>query len=161
MRTKGSAAELEVKRRIAGNLLLAGKPRGEVARIVGTTWRSVNRWANAIRKGGLDALSAKPHPGRPSRLTLKQQRKVVRILERGALKSHFANDLWTCLRVAAVIERCCGVKYEESYVWRLLRKWHWSCQKPEHRAREQNRQTVEHWREVEWPRIKKGIPRES
>lgn len=161
MRTKGSAAELEVRRRIANNLLSAGSSRAEVARLVGASWTSVDRWRRAFEHGGPDALASKPHPGRRSRLTDSQQKRVVQILERGALASGFSNDLWTCPRVAEVIEEDAGIGYEESYVWRLLHKWGWSCQRPRHRAREQVAAAVERWKVYEWPRIKKGAPRQS
>jgi transposase len=161
MRTKGSAAELEAKRRIAGRLLLEGKSRGEVARLVDASWNSVNRWKKLVDRGGVDALAAKPHPGRPPRLTLAQCRRVQRILERGALKAGFENDLWTCPRVAAVIEQRFGVKYDDSHVWRLLTKWGWSCQKPQRQAREQDPAAVEHWIRSQWPRIKKGVAKSS
>jgi putative transposase len=156
MRTKGSAAELEVKRRIACNLLLDGKSRAEVARLVETSWNSVDRWKEALERGGPDALAAKPHPGRPALLSVAQQHRMVRILECGARKAGFDNELWTCPRIAAVIEQRFGVKYDVSHVWRLLHKWGWSCQKPQHRAREQDRAAVDQWRQCEWPRIKKG-----
>lgn len=145
-----------MKRRIAGNLLLEGKSRAEVARLVGASWNSVNRWQKAIEAGGVDALAAKPHPGRPPRLSRSQQKQVLKILERGPLKSGFRTDLWTCQRLALVIERRFGVKYDQSHVWRLLQKWGWSCQKPRHRAREQEPPAVDHWRKRKWPRLKKG-----
>lgn len=156
MRTRGSAKELEVKRRIAGNLLLEGRSRAEVARIVGTSWNSVNRWQQAISQGGLEALAAKPHPGRRRKLSPRQERQVLRILERGAQKAGFATDLWTCPRVAQAIERRLGIKYHDGHIWHLLRKWGWSCQKPQRRAREQDPREVQQWRRQKWPRIKKG-----
>lgn len=156
MRTKGSAEVLEAKRRIAGRLLQEGRSRGEVARLVKASWNSVNRWQKQIARGGLEALAAKPHPGRPPLLTATQCKRVLRILERGALKAGFENDLWTCPRVSAVIERHFGVQYDDSHVWRLLTKWGWSCQKPQRRAREQDRAAVEQWIRRDWPRIKKG-----
>ena len=156
MRTKGSGKELEVKRRIACNLFQQGKSRAEVARLVGTSWASANRWKKAFERGGLEAIAAKPHPGRPCRLNKQQQRKIVKVLERGPLKAGFPNDLWNAARVAQVIERTCGVKYHESHVLKLLVKWGWSRQLPERRAREQDPAAVEHWRRVEWERLKKG-----
>lgn len=161
MRTKGSASELEAKRRIAGSLLLKGLKRSDVARLVGVSWNSVARWAKQIEKGGLESLAAKPHSGRPSRLTPAQCKRTMRILERGALKAGYENDLWTCPRVAAVIEQHFGVKYDDSHVWRLLTKWGWSCQKPQRQAREQDAAAVEHWIRRDWPRIKKGLARSS
>lgn len=150
-----------MKRRIAGRLLLQGKSRAEVARLVDASWNSVDRWKQQVDRGGLDALASKPHPGRRARLTAAQCKKVQRILERGAQKAGFENDLWTCPRVRMVIERNFGVTYDASHVWRLLTKWGWSCQKPQRQAREQNTAAVEQWIRRDWPRIKKGVSRSS
>jgi transposase len=65
-------------------------------------------------------------------------------------------DLWTCPRVALVIQEHFGVIYHTAHVWRLLRSLGWSCQKPEQRARERDEAEIARWRHEEWPRIKKG-----
>lgn len=75
MRPKGSAEALEVRRRIAAKLLQEGKGIREVARLVGAAPSPVHGWKQALAEGGLEALKAKPHPGRPARLTgVKRQR---------------------------------------------------------------------------------------
>ena len=66
-----------------------------------------------------------------------------------------ALHLWTCPRVAALIERHFGVSYHPAWVWQILRDLGWSCQKPEHRPRERDEEQIANWRAVEWPRIKK------
>ena len=68
MRPKGSAKELEVRRRIGGKLLQGGKGVREVARLVEASPSSVSRWKQALEEGGMEALRAKPHPGRRARL---------------------------------------------------------------------------------------------
>ena len=162
MRTQGSAAELETRRRIAGELLLQGKPVAEVARLVRASWSSVKRWKRAVEQGGLDALAAKPHPGKPCRLSPRQKQQLVRILARGPLQSGFRTDLWTCPRVADVIWRRFGVRYHVDHVWRLLSGLGWTCQQPEQRARERDEAAVARWRARDWPRIKKSsAPRHS
>lgn len=156
MRTQGSASELEVKRRIAGRLLLQGKRVAEVARLVEASWSAVKRWKTAVEAGGLDALAAKPHAGKKCRLTARQKEQLVKVLTRGPLKSGYANDLWTCARVAEVIERRFGVRYHVDHVWRLLTQLGWSSQKPEQRARERDEAVIARWRKYQWPRIKKS-----
>ena len=142
-------------------MLLQGKSVAEVARLVGAGWSSVKRWKVAMEKGGLDALAAKPHPGRRPFLSPPKKRQLVEYLLRGAMLSGFDTDLWTCRRVAQVIQRRFDVSYDIAHVWRLLDGLGWSCQKPEQRARERNEKAIQHWREAEWPRIKKGAPQES
>ena len=162
MRIHGSPSELEVTRRIAGRLLLRGEKVAEVARLVGASWSAVKRWKTAVGAGGLDAVAAKPHLGRTCRLTVRQKEQLVELLTRGPLKSGFANELWTCARVAEVIERRFGVRYHVDHVWRLLAQLGWSSQKPEQRARERDEAAIASWRRYHWPRIKKsGESRES
>ena len=146
---------MEVRRRIAGRMLLQGKKLAEVAEAVGVSMSSVKRWKKAVRRGGLDALRAKPIPGRPPRLKERQRRQLVKTLSAGPLKSGYSTDLWTCARVAEVIERRFGVRFHPGHVWKLLRGLGWSCQKPEQRARERDEQAIRRWRKRDWPRIKK------
>ena len=63
-------------------------------------------------------------------------------------------DLWTCARVAKVIRKTFDVEYHPSHVWKLLRSFGFTCQKPEQDAREQDPDEVRRWIEEEWPRIK-------
>ena len=155
MRPKGSAQELEVRRQIGGRLLQEGKGVREVARLLGASPSSVSRWKQALEEGGVEALKAKPHGGRRSRLTPEQKGSLEQVLLKGPRAAGFATDLWTLARVAQVIERLFGVKYHPGHVWYILRGMDWSCQKPERRARERNEAAIAHWRERDWPRIKK------
>jgi transposase len=156
MRSQGSAAELETRRRLAGRLLLEGRKIGEVAQIVAASESSVRRWRQAMREGGLEALQAKPHPGPKPRLNEKQKQRLVKILLTGPCKAGYRTDLWTCPRVAEVIVKKFGVRYHPAHVWKLLRSLGWTAQKPEHRARERNETDIRRWRRHGWPRIKKG-----
>jgi len=156
MRPKGSAAELETRRRLAGRLLLEGRKIGEVAEIVAASESSVRRWRREVEKGGFEALKAKPHPGRKARLNEKQKQRLARILLAGPCKAGYRTDLWTCRRVAAVIAKKFGVTYHPAHVWKILRGLGWTPQKPEQRARERNETDIRRWRDQDWPRIKKG-----
>lgn len=155
MRTKHSPRELEVRRQIAGRMLSQGYSVAEVASAVGASEPSVRRWRIAMRNGGLKALRAKPQRGKQPQLDAGQHQKLVEILLAGPRAAGFANELWTCPRVAQVIQRRFGVRYHPSHVWKLLRKLGWSCQKPEQRAREQDEEAIRRWRKCDWPRIKK------
>jgi transposase len=160
MRPKGSAKELEVRRLMAGKMLLEGKGVREVSRLTGAAPSSVCRWKQEVEQGGLEALRAKPHPGRPSRLTSNQKEKLAEILLQGGEASGYATDLWTLARVTEVIEREFGVKYHPGHVWHILRGMGWTAQKPERRARERDEEAIARWRKEEWPRVKKRPARE-
>jgi transposase len=155
MRPRGSAKELETRRLLAAKLLQEGKGVREVGRLVGAAPSSVSRWKQELDKGGLEALKAKPHPGRPARLSMEQKKQLEQVLLKGPLAAGFATDLWTLARVAKVIEREFGVRYHPGHVWYILRDMGWSCQKPERRARERDEAAIEQWRTEEWPAVKK------
>ena len=155
MRPKGSAAELEVRRRRAVDLLQDGRTLTEVARTVGADRSSVKRWKRAIKTGGPAALAAKPHPGRPSKLTVEQKHLLAAIVRQGARAAGFRNELWTCRRVAHVVRERFGVEYHCDHVGRLLHALGFTPQKPERRARERDEAAIARWRSHDWPRIKK------
>lgn len=156
MRPKGSAEALEMRRRIGGRLLQEGKGVREVSRLLDIAPSSVCRWKRDLEQGGPEALRAKPHPGRMSRLTAEQKKELETILLQGAKAAGFATDLWTLERVARVIAHRFGVSYHPGHVWYILRGMGWSAQKPARRARERNEEAIAAWRKEGWVEVKKS-----
>jgi transposase len=156
MRPPGSAAALEKRRRKAVELLQQNVRIVDVAEAVNASTSSVKRWRDAFEAQGAEGLNPAPHYQPPSRLTEKQQQRLIRTLLRGPRASGYPNDLWTCSRVLEVIRTLFGVTYHVDYVGTLLHKLGWSVQKPEQRARERDEGAIQRWQQQEWPRIKKG-----
>ena len=156
MRTKGNSAVLEQRRRDAVAMLKRGVKATDVAKALRTSLVSVGRWRKAAESGGFRALSARPAPGRPPKLSPAKRQLIVALLRKGPTHYVFATELWTLARVAEVIERKFGVSYDPSQVWRILMGLDWTCQMPHRRARERDEQWIARWRRVAWPRIKKG-----
>jgi len=155
MRPVGSPKVLEERRRSIVALLKGNLSLHEIARRIGCHASSVMRWRDAFQFGGQKALKAKPAPGRPPRLTLKQRRELVRLLTQGAMAHGYRTELWTTLRIADLIERQLGVKYHRNHVGKLLHQIGWSHQKPERRAVERDDAAIEAWKRSVWPRVKK------
>src|SRR5438552_14341379 len=120
MRPKGTAEELERRRRRAVCLLEQGEPPCVVARILGVSRPSLHRWRRMARQG--HGLGPKPVPGARRRLTDSQMKELEGLLDQGAPAHGFPNELWTAARVALVIRRRFGVEYHPDYVLRLLRR---------------------------------------
>ena len=156
MRPPGSPAQLEYRRQLGGKLLAQGKGVREVARLLAVAPSSVSRWKQALKRGGERALQAKSHPGPAPRLSAAQTRRLVALLVGGPRAAGYATELWTCPRVAEVIQRRFGVRYHAAHVWRLLRALAWRPQKPEHQARERDEAAIARWRRQTWPRLKKS-----
>jgi transposase len=156
MRPKGSAAELEARRRRAAEYFQERRPLRKIARAIGLSLSSVKRWKVAWQTGGVKALAAKPHPPRATKLSEKQKLQLVRLLLSGPRAAGFKTDLWTCARVAAVVRKRFGVRYNPDHLGRIMHDLGFSPQKPRLVAREQDRRAVERWRKEDWPRIKKS-----
>ncbi len=156
MRPKGTSAELEQRRRHAVAMLRRGVKPAAVARAFRVSLVSVGRWRKAVRRGGgVTALTAKPAPGRPPKLSPARRRQLLDVLARGPRRHGFGTELWTLARVAEVVYRRRRVSYHPSQVWRILVALGWSCRKPQRRARERDGAAIARWRRVDWPRIKK------
>jgi transposase len=98
MRPKGSAAELERRRRRAVQLLDAGERPSVVARILDVTRSSLARWQRLARSP--DGLAAKPALGPQPRLSDEQLTALTLLLHQGAVAHGWPNHLWTAKRVA-------------------------------------------------------------
>jgi len=124
-------AALERRRLRAVKLLRKKVRQAEVARRVGVHRQSVSRWAKKLKRGGERALRKAGRLGRPNRLRPEDLRRVERRLKRGPITLGYDSGGWTAVRVAELIQRECGVKYDPSQAWRILRQMGWSWRQGE------------------------------
>lgn len=147
---------LERRRFEAVRLLEKGDlNQSEVARRVNVCRQTVSRWADEFRTGGREALKKAGRAGRKAALTESDRKRLEQLLLQGPEKLGYETPLWTCARVAHLIEDEFGVEYHPGHVWKILDDLGWSCQRPVGRARERNEEAIRRWRRVEWPAIKK------
>jgi transposase len=151
-------AEMEKRRKRAGELFNKGYSAPDVARRYGVARQVVYRWKDAWEAGGKKALASKGPAGRKSKLTGEQTRRITKALLAGPSAQGYKTDLWTLPRVAALIEDLTGVRYHPGHVWRLLGASGFSCQRPERRAVERDEKAIRRWQRVEWPALKKSPP---
>jgi transposase len=153
MRTRGSSQELERLRRLAVERVREGKKPSQVAEFLGVHPASVRKWWKAYRKKGGAGLAAKPHPGRPSKLTPARQGQVLNWLRKNPRSFGFTTELWTARRVAQVIERKFGVQYHPRYLNEWLTARGITPQKPQRQPRERDDDAIRRWLRYQWPRI--------
>lgn len=158
MRTKGTAAELEARRRLAVQRVSEGWTRAEVAAFLGVHPETVGEWVRAHAAGGHQALAAKPHPGRTPFLTADQEKQVLGWLAESPTKHGFRTDLWTAKRVADLIHTKLGVRFHPNYLRAWLTTRNYTPQKPARRAKQRNPEAIAEWLQKDWPRIKKTRP---
>jgi transposase len=153
-------AALEARRLQAAELFAQGRTQAEVAHQLGVSRQSAHLWHRRFEHGGLDALGSRGPTGPDPRLSAAQLAKVEQALLAGAMANGFDTDLWTLERVAVVITQLTGIRHHPGHVWAILRhRLGWSVQRPERRASERDEQAITRWVQQEWPRIKKGPPR--
>lgn len=70
----------------------------------------------------------------------------------------FSSALWTCPRIAQVIQRRYGVKYHVDHLPKLMKSLGFSAQKPERQARERDEVAIRDWIDRVWPSLKKKPP---
>jgi transposase len=139
----------------AARLLEKGYSQSEVARRVKAHRQSVSQWARQLQQGGRRALKKAGRAGRKPRLRPEDLRRIERGLKRGPQALGYETSLWTSSRVAQLIEHECGVKYDPSQAWRILRQLGWSCQRPTGRALERDETKIQQWKKDRWPELKK------
>jgi transposase len=145
----------------AARLLETGYSQAEVARRVGVHRQSVSRWAEQLQQEGRRALKKAGRAGRKPRLSAEDLRRVESGLKRGPQALGCETSLWTSARVANLIEQECGVKYDPSQAWRILRQLGWSCQRPTGRALEREEDKIRRWKRERWPELKKKAKTEG
>jgi transposase len=146
---------LEKRRFQAIRLLDEGLNQSEVARRVKVARQTVVRWVAQYRERGKAGLRKAGRAGRKARLSTGQRERLQVLLLRGPEALGYQTPLWTCPRVAHLIEQEFGIHYHEGHVWKILVGLGWSPQRPTGRARERNEQAIRAWKRSTWPAIKK------
>src|SRR5947209_17500508 len=100
---------LEWRRFRALHLKGQGWSRRDIAEALGVSPVSVGRWFARARDGGPEALRAQPRLGPPPKLSAAQRHRIPEFLWHGAEAYGFRGEVWTCARVARVIEEEFGV----------------------------------------------------
>lgn len=127
----------------------------EISRRLHVSYQSISAWKQAWRRHGVDGLNIGT-PGQKARLNDAQWQEIVRNLLLGPAAHGYDTQLWTLERIADLIEKKTGVSYNPNYVWELLHRHGWSCQKPERRAKERDEEAIATWKTQRWVQIKRG-----
>ena len=153
-------AERQARRERAAELFAQGRSQAEVARELDVSRQSTSRWHAGWQAAGTTGLQSRGPTGRRPKIPDSALAGIEQALLEGALAHGFPTDVWTLERIALVIQGLTGVQLSNPSVWRLLRgRLGWTVQRPTRQAKERDEQAIQHWVAHEWPRIKKGPPR--
>jgi transposase len=150
----------EWRRMRALSLKHEGWSQRRIAEALGVSNPAVSHWLALAEQGGLEALRSHPSPGRIPRLTAEQKRLIPEFLWHGPEAYGFPGQVWTCARIARVIEEEFGVRYQKDHVGRLLKELGWTPQMPIRRATQRDEEAIQRWRTEVWPELRKRAQRE-
>ena len=146
---------LEKRRFEAIRFMEKGLSHSEIARRVKAVRQTVVRWAQQYRERGKESLKKAGRAGRKPLLGQQDRERLKQLLLKGPEVLGYETPLWTCPRVAHLIEQQFGIRYHEGHVWKVLVRLGWSPQRPTGRARERAEERIGNWKKRTWPAIKK------
>lgn len=149
----------EYRRIMAVKWVNQGMTQQEAAKRLEVTQGAVSQWVARARQGGEEALKTQPRSGRPTSLSDETMSQVLTALEAlGPDGFGYKDQRWTIQRIADSVDRLTGVRYSQTHMGRLLKRWGWSWQKPRRQDIRRDEAAIEHWRDVIWPELKKTGP---
>lgn len=132
----------------------------DVAAALGVHKGTVSRWLSIAQAAGPQALHRLASPGCPPKLTAAQMARLPEFLWHGAEAYGFRGDVWTCARIAQVIQWELGIHYHKDHVSRLMKQLGWTPQVPVTRAIQRDEAAIAHWRATVWPALRRKALRE-
>lgn len=153
---------LEEMRIRAVRQVQSGVSPEDITRSLGLSHPTIYNWLASYRDGGMQALKAKPVPGRPSRITGPMMKWIYdTIVQKSPLQFRFEFALWTREMIREVIFKKYKLRLGLSSVSRLLKQLGLSCQRPIFKAWQQNEQQVKNWLKKVYPNLKDRARREK
>ncbi len=126
----------------------------DFAEALAVSEETISRWLARARRGGSRALLARSSSGHPPKLSAAQKRLIPEFLWHGTEAYGFRGEVWTCARVARVIEEEFGVHYHKDHVGRLLKELRWTPQVPIRRAIQRDEPAIRRWRDQVWLQLR-------
>jgi transposase len=129
--------------------------QAEVARKFKVTPAAVNYWHKAWKKQSIKGLKSKGRPGFESKLTDEKRILFKKAVLKGPLAFGYQTNLWTLSRLASVMKKVTKVKFSGVWTWNIVRSLGFTCQKPQVKAKQQDKQAIKEWGEKRLPDLKK------
>ncbi len=106
--------------RIATLLLgLEGQRPGRVSALFGLSRMTLERWIHGVNRGGVQALIAKPRPGRPTQLTPAIKQQLAQHLEKAPQEFGLSGAAWDGPTLVVHLKEHFGVKLKvrQAQMW--------------------------------------------
>jgi transposase len=116
-------------------------------------------WQKAFLLRGMDSLVYRHSGGRPEKLTPKQKKRLVELIEAGPLVVGFETACWNSVLIRVLIWREFGVLFNRQYVCTLLHNMGFSFQKARFVSDHLDAAKRLAWLQATWPAIVRAAKR--
>src|SRR2546421_7006264 len=117
------------------------------------------QWRQDFLLRGMDSLGYHHSGGRRPKLTPRQKKRLVELLEAGPQAVGCETACWTSVLIRVLIWREFGVLYNRQYVCTLLYNLGFSFQKARFVSDHLDAARRQHWLQQDWPRILRAAQR--
>lgn len=131
--------QMEERRLEGAHLLCRGQlSQREIAHELGVHEATVSRWKETLECEGSEGLKARRSSGRRPRLDEHGQQRLLEDLRKGAQAHGYLDERWTLARIAEVLKRTQGIRYDPDHLSVIMRRLGWSVQRPQQKAVERD-----------------------
>lgn len=116
-------------------------------------------WQKAFMLRGMDSLVSRHSGGRPEKLTPRQKKRLVELIEAGPLVVGFETACWNSVLIRVLIWREFGVLFNRHYVCTLLHNMGFSFQKARFVSDHLDAAKRLAWLQDTWPAILRAAKR--
>ncbi len=116
-------------------------------------------WQKAFMLRGIDSLVYRHSGGRPEKLTPRQKKRLVELIEAGPLVVGFETACWNAVLIRVLIWREFGVLFNRQYVCTLLHNMGFSFQKARFVSDHLDAAKRLAWLQDTWPAIVRAAKR--
>ena len=149
-----ASGSLQLVKRIHALLDLAqGQSVREVADMLSLGEQTVRDYRNQFLFKGLASLVYKSPPGRPSKLTKTQRKRLAEWIKASPQDCGYTSGCWNTPMIQDLIWCQFGVEYHPHYLCTLLKNMGFSYQKARFVSDHLNEAKRLEWRQTRWPQI--------
>ena len=91
-----------------------------IAKRMGASYASVYTWIQRYKKGGVNALRTKPHPGGKPRIIPEQRKAIAETALKSPQAFGYLKNEWSVRLLARHLTEEMGIPISKTHVWEIL-----------------------------------------
>lgn len=125
----------------------------KIAEAFGVHRCTIAHWVTKEKRYGKESLRRTKAKGAKPKLNREDKKQIISWLKKSAMDFGFETPLWDCKRIQIIIKNELKKNIAISNLWKNLRRWNLTPQKPDKMAIERNQRKVNQWLREEWSKI--------